>query len=44
MGWDDKGPPTERRAQNYFGARCDPSVPHDENFEPSPDPGGDLEG
>ena len=25
MGWDDNGLPTERRVQNYFGVRCDPS-------------------
>ena len=41
MGWDDNGLPTERRVQNYFGVRCDPSVPHDENFEPPADPGGE---
>ena len=41
MGWDDNGLPTERRVQNYFGVRCDPSVPHDENFEPPPDPSGE---
>ena len=38
MGWDDNGLPTERRVQNYFGVRCDPSVPHDENFEPPAEP------
>ena len=38
MGWDDNGLPTERRVQNFFGVRCDPSVPHDENFEPPADP------
>ncbi len=38
MGWDDNGLPTERRVQNYFGVRCDPSVPHDESFEPPSDP------
>lgn len=26
MGWDDNGLPTERRVQNYFGIRCDPSL------------------
>ena len=41
MGWDDNGLPTERRVQNYFGVRCDPSVPHDENFEPPADPGSE---
>ena len=29
MGWDDNGLPTERRVQNYYGVRCDPSLPHD---------------
>ncbi len=41
MGWDDNGLPTERRVQNYFGVRCDPSVPHDENFEPPADSSGE---
>ena len=26
MGWDDNGLPTERRVQNHYGVRCDPSV------------------
>ena len=30
MGWDDNGLPTERRVQNYFGVRCDPSLPYGE--------------
>ena len=40
MGWDDNGLPTERRVQNYYGVRCDPSLPYDPNFEPpaKPDP------
>ncbi len=40
MGWDDNGLPTERRVQNYFGVRCDPSLPHDPDFVPpaKPDP------
>jgi valyl-tRNA synthetase len=25
MGWDDNGLPTERRVQNYFHVRCDPT-------------------
>jgi valyl-tRNA synthetase len=29
IGWDDNGLPTERRVQNYFGVRCDPSLPYD---------------
>ena len=32
MGWDDNGLPTERRVQNYFGVRCDPSLPYDPDF------------
>ncbi|WP_258862261.1 valine--tRNA ligase [Marinitenerispora sediminis] len=40
MGWDDNGLPTERRVQNYYGVRCDPSVPYDPDFAPpaKPDP------
>ena len=34
IGWDDNGLPTERRVQNYFGVRCDPSLPYDPEFEP----------
>jgi valyl-tRNA synthetase len=33
MGWDDNGLATERRVQNYFGVRCDPSLPHDPRFD-----------
>ncbi|HSN05804.1 MAG TPA: valine--tRNA ligase [Candidatus Angelobacter sp.] len=39
MGWDDNGLPTERRVQNHFGVRCDPSLPYDEGFEPPAEPG-----
>ncbi len=38
MGWDDNGLPTERRVQNYYGVRCDPSLPYDPAFEPPPTP------
>ncbi len=40
MGWDDNGLPTERRVQNYFGVKCDPSLPYADGFEPpaTPDP------
>ena len=40
MGWDDNGLPTERRVQNFYGVRCDPSVPYDPAFTPpaTPDP------
>ena len=40
MGWDDNGLPTERRVQNYYGVRCDPSLPYDPDFTP-PYEGGD---
>ena len=40
MGWDDNGLPTERRVQNYFGVRCDPSLPYDQHLKP-PFEGGD---
>nr|WP_243064762.1 valine--tRNA ligase [Humibacter sp. RRB41] len=40
MGWDDNGLPTERRVQNYYGVRCDPSLPYDADFVPSYE-GGD---
>src|SRR5471030_2619891 len=33
MGWDDNGLPTERRVQNYYGVRCDPSLPYDPGFK-----------
>src|SRR5678815_702068 len=39
MGWDDNGLPTERRVQNYFGVRCDPSLPYDPGFQPPEKPG-----
>jgi valyl-tRNA synthetase len=32
MGWDDNGLPTERRVQNHYGVRCDPSVAYDPDF------------
>jgi valyl-tRNA synthetase len=34
MGWDDNGLPTERRVQNYYGVRCDPTLPYDPAFTP----------
>ncbi len=48
MGWDDNGLPTERRVQNYYGVRCDPSLPFDPDFRAVPaggaDPGGGRKG
>jgi valyl-tRNA synthetase len=38
MGWDDNGLPTERRVQNYYGVRCDPSLPYDASFTPPAQP------
>src|SRR5687768_12855830 len=38
MGWDDNGLPTERRVQNYYGVRCDPSLPYDPAFRPPAKP------
>ena len=34
MGWDDNGLATERRVQNYYGVRCDPSQPYQAEFTP----------
>ncbi|GGO61703.1 valine--tRNA ligase [Microbacterium nanhaiense] len=34
IGWDDNGLPTERRVQNYYGVRCDPTLPYDPDFTP----------
>src|SRR6266540_3313424 len=39
MGWDDNGLATERRVQNYFGVRCDPSLPYDPAFQAPVKPG-----
>ena len=38
MGWDDNGLPTERRVQNFYGVRCDPTLPYQERFQPPDDP------
>jgi len=42
MGWDDNGLPTERRVQNYFGVRCDPSLLFDPAFVPPTEPAKDA--
>ena len=39
MGWDDNGLPTERRVQNYYGVKCDPSLPYDPDWTPPTEPG-----
>ena len=38
MGWDDNGLPTERRVENYYGVRGDPTLPYDPTFEPPAKP------
>ncbi|GAB3541361.1 valine--tRNA ligase [Arthrobacter tecti] len=38
MGWDDNGLPTERRVQNYYGVRCDPTVAYDTGYRPPAQP------
>ncbi len=38
LGWDDNGLPTERRVQNYYGVRCDPSKPYDPDYTPPQQP------
>jgi valyl-tRNA synthetase len=40
VGWDDNGLPTERRVENHFGVRCDPSLPYDPALDPSAGRGG----
>jgi valyl-tRNA synthetase len=34
VGWDDNGLATERRVQNYYGIRCDPSLPYQPGLVP----------
>lgn len=34
MGWDDNGLPTERRVQNYYGVRCEPTLPYVADYQP----------
>ena len=41
MGWDDNGLATERRVENFYGVRCDPSVPYNPGYEPPERPGKD---
>jgi len=43
MGWDDNGLPTERRVQNYFGVRCDPSLPYEADYQPPAKPDADRQ-
>jgi len=34
VGWDDNGLATERRVQNFYGVRCDPSLPYQPELTP----------
>jgi valyl-tRNA synthetase len=38
VGFDDNGLPTERRVENYYGVRGDPSLPYDPGFAPPASP------
>ncbi|NBE80691.1 valine--tRNA ligase [Micromonospora rubida] len=42
MGWDDNGLPTERRVQNVYGVRCDPTLPYDPDWQPPAAPVDDA--
>jgi valyl-tRNA synthetase len=42
IGWDDNGLPTERRVQNFYGVRCDPSIAYDPAFRPPAEPPKDA--
>ncbi len=44
MGWDDNGLPTERRVQNYYGVRCDPTLPYVEGYVPPIEGGTNSDG
>ncbi len=35
MGWDDNGLPTERRVQNVYNIRCNPTVAYDPSWKPT---------
>ncbi len=38
IGWDDNGLPTERRVQNHYGVRCDPTMSYQADLVvPDPD-------
>jgi valyl-tRNA synthetase len=44
MGWDDNGLPTERRVQNYYGVRCDPTLPYVDGYRPPLEGGQTVDG
>ena len=43
IGWDDNGLPSERRVQNYYGVRCDPSLHYDPDYVPPAEGGNSKE-
>src|SRR5881392_900976 len=43
IGWDDNGLATERRVQNYYHVRCDPTLPYDPEFSPPASNGGEQQ-
>lgn len=43
MGWDDNGLPTERRVQNKFSIRCNPTLPYDAEWKPNENAESDSE-
>ncbi|MGB0680385.1 MAG: class I tRNA ligase family protein, partial [Polyangiales bacterium] len=44
MGWDDNGLPTERRVQNLYHVRCDPSAAPDPTLTLTPASAADRKG
>ncbi|HEX2903111.1 MAG TPA: valine--tRNA ligase [Jatrophihabitans sp.] len=36
MGWDDNGLPTERRVENLYGVRCNPTLPYEPDLHIEP--------
>jgi valyl-tRNA synthetase len=38
VGWDDNGLPTERRVQNHYGVRCDPTLAYVPGASIAPEP------
>ncbi len=43
MGWDDNGLPTERRVQNYYGVKCEPTLRYDADYRPTSEKGKSKE-
>src|SRR6478752_7400284 len=41
LGWDDNGLPTERRVENFYRVRCDPTIAYQADFTPPESPAKD---